>query len=281
MKNFIELVEHLKARKVCRRVAVVNPKDKATLEAVKLATSEGFIEPIMIEDNDLTDAAGKAVIMAQEGQVDMIMKGLIPSETLLKAVIRYNGGLLPNGGLLSQIGCVQIPSHHKLLLYTDAVVIPFPTHEQRIQQVRYIAKLGRAIGIEEPRISLIHCSEDIDVRHFPYTGGYPEIIQMGKDGAFGRCIIGGPLDVRSSCSLESMQTKGIDSPIVGEADALVFPDIESANTFHKTVALFANAKIGSILQGSKVPVMVPSRADSAENKYYSLALASALGSGID
>ena len=104
MKNFIELVEHLKARKVCRRVAVVNPKDKATLEAVKLATSEGFIEPIMIEDNDLTDAAGKAVIMAQEGQVDMIMKGLIPSETLLKAVIRYNGGLLPNGGLLSQIG---------------------------------------------------------------------------------------------------------------------------------------------------------------------------------
>ena len=279
MKDFGDLVERLRASRVRRRVAVVNPRDEATAEAVRRAEAEGFVDPVAIGGDDLQSAAERAVSLAQEGRVDMILKGLIPSETLLKAIIRHKGGLLPKGGLLTQIGCVRIPGYHKLLLYTDAAVIPFPTHEQRIQQVRYIAGVCHAMGIEEPRISLVHCSEEVDVRHFPYTGGYGDIVEMGRAGAFGRCIVGGPLDVKTSCSSESMLTKGIESPLGGDADAFVFPDIEAANTFHKAVTLFARAEVGSLLQGTEVPVVMPSRADNADNKFYGLALAATLGIG--
>ncbi len=279
MKNFDELKNLLRAQNICRRVAVVSPRDPSTIEAVKRAAADGFIEPVMIEDDNLQSAAERAVTLAQNGEVDMLMKGLIPSEVLLKAILRYNGGLLPQGRLLTHVGCAQIPGHNHLLIYTDAAVIPFPTQEQRIDQVKYVIQLCRALGIDEPKVSLIHCSEEVDERHFPYTGGYPEIVKMAEQGEFGPCIVDGPLDVKTSCSPESMKLKGIPSPIAGMANALVFPNIEAGNAFHKTITLFAHAILSSILMGPTVPVVLPSRADSPETKYLSLALASALGTG--
>lgn len=276
MKNFDELKDFLREHRICRRVAIVSPRDPSTIQAVEQAASDGFIIPTLIEDDDLQQAAQRAVTMAQEGQVDMLMKGLIPSEVLLKAILRYNGGLLPKGQLLTHVGCAQIPGYDHLLIYSDAAVIPFPTHEQRIDQVRYVVRLCHALGMDYPRVSLIHCSEEVDERHFPYTGGYTEIVKMAEQGDFGRCIVGGPLDVKTSCSPESMKLKGIPSPIAGKANALIFPNIEAANSFHKTVTFFANATLASILMGPTVPVVLPSRADSPETKYLSLALATAL-----
>lgn len=277
IKNFDEATSRLKANHICRRVAVVSPRDEYTRAAVKRAAEEGFIDPVMLEGDDLKAMAEKAVELAQAGKVDMIMKGLIPTEVLLKAVLRHNGGLLPEGAVLTHTACAQIAQHHKLLFYTDAAVIPFPTHEQRVQQVSYMARLCHAMGIEEPRISLIHCSEEVDERHFPYTGGYPKIAEMARQGEFGRCIIDGPLDLKTSLSAESLKVKGIESALEGEADALIFPDIEAGNVFHKTITLFCNAKLASILQGPRVPVVLTSRADAPDTKYYSLAVAAALG----
>lgn len=276
MKNFDELTAHLRAENICRRVAVVSPRDPSTIEAVRRASEQGFIKPVMIDDDDLQAAAQRAVVMAQTGQVDMLMKGLIHSETMLKAILRYNGGLLPKGRLLTHVGCTQIPGHPKLFLYTDAAVLPFPTHEQRIEQVRYIVDLCHALHIEQPKVALVHCSEDVDERHFPYTAGYREIVRMADEGAFGPCIVDGPLDLKTSCSAESMQLKGIHSPIAGDADALVFPNIEAGNVFHKSVTLFSHATLASILLGPTVPVVLPSRADTPETKFLSLALAAAL-----
>ncbi|MBM6993348.1 MAG: phosphate butyryltransferase [Prevotella sp.] len=277
MKNFDELTTHLRAQHICRRVAVVSPRDASTIEAVHRAAQEGFITPLMIEDDNLQTAAERAVTLVQEGQADMLMKGLIPSEIILKAILRYNGGLLPEGRLLTHVGCAHIPGHPKLLLYTDAAVIPFPTHEQRIEQVKYIIQLCHALGIEQPRVSLIHCSEEVDERHFPYTPGYREIVKMAQDGVFGPCLVDGPLDLKTSCSPESMQVKGIHSPIAGNADALIFPNIETGNVFHKAVTLFGHATLASILLGPTVPVVLPSRADTPETKFLSLALAATLG----
>ncbi|MGI6242389.1 MAG: phosphate acyltransferase [Prevotella sp.] len=277
LRDFSEIVENLRSAGIKRRVAVVSPRDKATVDAIKRASDDGFIEAVMIDDEDLQSAAETAVTLAQEGKVDMIMKGLIPSEILLKAILRFNGGLLPEGGMLTHTACACFAQYHKLLFYTDAAVIPFPTHEQRVQQVRYMADLCHAMGIEEPRISLVHCSEEVDERHFPYTAGYRKIVEMARQGDFGRCIVDGPLDLKTSCSAESLKVKGIDSPIAGDADALVFPDIECGNVFHKCITLFNNAELASLLQGPRVPVVLTSRADAPETKYYSLAVAAALG----
>ena len=103
--------------------------------------------------------------------------------------------------------------------------------------------------------------------------GYGEIKEMAAQGAFGPCIIDGPLDLKTSCSKESMAVKHIDSPIAGDADALIFPDIEAGNLFYKTITLFCQARTAGVLQGPDVPVVLPSRGDSAESKYLSLCLA--------
>ena len=201
------------------------------------------------------------------------MKGLINTDKLLRAVLNKETGILPKGKILTHIAVAEIPNYPKPLFFTDAAVIPYPTQEQRIEQVRVAAYACHALGIEEPKISLVHCSEKVSEKTFPFTAGYQEIIDLAKEGRFGKCIVDGPLDVKCSCSVQNMWAKGIDSPINGEADALIFPDIEAGNSFYKTLTLFGRAETAGVLQGPMAPVVLPSRGDSVFSKYYSIALA--------
>ena len=268
IKNFEQLIENLSQRGEKKRIAVVCPRDRSTQEAVEKAAEQGFISPIFFEDNDPLEA-------------DILMKGLINSDVLLRAVLDKEEGILESGHVLTHVGCASIPTYPKLLFYTDAAVIPYPTQEQRVEQVRYTIALCRAFGIEKPRVSLIHCSEKVDGRHFPFTTGYADIIQKAAQGEFGACLIDGPLDLKTSCSSESLAVKGISSPVEGAADALIFPDIEAANLFHKTITLFARSSVACVLQGTRVPVVMPSRADSSEAKFYSIALAAMRAAASD
>ncbi len=277
MKNFKEVIELLQAQHICRNVAVVCPRDEATQLAVKHAEAEGLIHPIIINEPDLQASAEHAIDLVQKGEADMIMKGLINTAVLLRAILHYNGGILPEGKLLTQLAVAEMSSYHKLLSYTDAAVLPFPTHEQRVQQVQYIVELCQTMKIETPKVSLIHCSEEVDARHFPYTEGYREIVGMAERGEFGSCIVDGPLDLKTSCDPASMAVKGIRSKIAGDADALVFPDIESSNVFHKAITLWCGARMASLLQGASVPVVLTSRADSEESKFYSIVMAALIG----
>lgn len=255
------------------KVAVVCPRDASTQTALRRAELEGIVSPIKIDDEEPQEAARMAVEMVRKGEAEMIMKGLINTDVLLHDILNRETGLLPQGNVLTHVAVASIPAYHKLLFYTDAAVIPFPTQEQRIQQVRYISDVCRSTGIECPKIVLVHCSEKVDARHFPFTEGYQDIKAMALKGDFGHCIVDGPLDLKTSCSPHSMQVKGIQSPIEGDADALVFPDIESGNLFHKAITLFAGATTACMLQGACCPVVLPSRGDDAESKYYSLVLA--------
>lgn len=273
IRNFEALSSYLAHKGVRKRVAVVCPHDASSREAMAKAEEAGFIEAIVVDDPDPRTAAKTAVEMVRSGKADILMKGLVNSDILLRAVLDHDGGLLPHGNTLTHLAVAEVPQYPRLLFYTDAAVIPYPTHEQRIRQVAYIAHLCRQFGIAEPRIALIHCSEKVDARHFPFTEGYPLIAQQARQGCFGPCIVDGPLDVKTSLSAESLQVKGLSSPIGGEADALVFPDIESGNLFHKTISLFGPARIAAVLAGATAPVVLPSRSDSAASKFYSLALA--------
>jgi phosphate butyryltransferase len=273
ISNFEELIAHLQQRGERKRVAVICPRDESTKGAVKKAVEAGFIEAVMLDDDDADMAAAKAVAMARNGEVDVIMKGLINTDNLLRAVLNKETGILPKGRVLTHLTCAQIPGYDKLVYCTDVAVIPHPTAEQREEQLKYALQLMHRLGIEEPRVGLINCTEKVNEKHFPFTVEYKELIAKAQEGAFGRCIIDGPLDLKTCFSPEALHKKGISSPLEGRADAIIFPDIQAGNVFYKTITCFCHAETAAMLCGPLVPVVLPSRGDSIENKFLSLALA--------
>lgn len=272
--NFEELISYLKQRNERKRVAVVCPRDESTQKATARAAEAGFIEAITLDSDNADEAAAQAVIMAREGKADIIMKGLVNTDNLLRAVLNKETGILPKGNVLTHMTCAQIPGYDKLIYCTDVAVIPHPTAEQREQQLRYVLQITRRMGIEEPRVGLINCTEKVNEKHFPFTVEYKQLMAKAEAGEFGRCIVDGPLDLKTCFSPAALHKKGISSPLEGHADAIIFPDIQAGNVFYKTITCFCGAQTAGILCGPQVPVVLPSRGDSPENKFYSLALAS-------
>jgi len=273
IKTLNDMTRFLQQRGDRKRVAVICANDASTRYAIEKGQEMGFIEPLYVDGDDKDECARRAVSMVKSGEADILMKGLISSDVVLRAILDKDTGIMRQGRVLTHIAMAEIPKYDKLLFFTDAAVIPIPTNEQRRQQIHYVNYVCHALGIEEPRISLIHCAEKVSKKAFPYTQDYLDIIAMAQSGYFGRCIIDGPLDLKTSLDSVSLREKGIHSPIDGQADALIFPDIVAGNVFYKTLTLFAYTKTAGVLQGTLKPVVMPSRSDSPESKYHSLALA--------
>lgn len=292
LKDFNEMLARLEAGGERKCVAVACPDDESSITALCEALDRGLINARLVcykpLDERLTryeghvqtytvgndvEAAAKAVELVRQGEADILMKGLISSDTLLHAILNRETGILPRGRVLTHMAVAHMPVYPRLIAYTDAAVIPYPSQEQRETQVGYMVDLCHSLHISCPRVSLIHCSEHVNEKYFPFTLGYQQIKDKAAAGDFGSCIVDGPLDVKTSLSQESLQTKGISSPIAGQADVLVFPDIEAANTFHKTITLFCQAEIACLLQGPDAPVVMPSRSDSGRTKLLSIAMA--------
>ncbi len=273
IKTLNDMIIFLRERGDRKRVAVVSASDASTRYAVEKGKEMGFIEPIYIDGDDKEASARQAVALCRNGKADILMKGLINTDVLLRAILDKEKGIIRPGHVLTHVAMAEIPKYEKLLFFTDAAVIPVPTPAQRRQQIHYMNYVCHAMGIEEPRISLIHCAEKVSAKAFPYTTDYLEIIAEAQTGCFGHCIIDGPLDLKTSLDAVSLHEKGIHSIIDGQADALIFPDIVAGNVFYKTLTLFAYAKTAGVLQGTLCPCVVSSRADSPDSKYYSLALA--------
>ena len=273
IKTLNDMTRFLQQRGDRKRVAVVCPGDASTRYAIEKGQEMGFIEPILVDGDDKDECARRAVSMVRHHEADILMKGLINSDIVLRAILDKETGIMRPGRVLTHIAMAEIPKYEKLLFFTDAAVIPIPTNDQRRQQIHYVNYVCHALGIEEPRISLIHCAEKVSAKAFPYTVDYLEIIAEAQTGKFGRCIIDGPLDLKTSLDSVSLREKGIRSVIDGQADALIFPDIVAGNVFYKTITLFGYAKTAGVLQGTQCCCVLPSRADSPESKYYSLALA--------
>ncbi len=289
------MTAHLRGLHRRFRVAVVCGGDGCTLSAVRRAVAEGFVEAVFVGGDgggDLgvppvpadephaafvpvgspEEAAEKAVCMVHGGEADVLMKGLIHTDTLLRAVLNKEWGILRPGQVLTHIAAAQLPAYDKLLFFSDPAVIPYPTQQQREAQVAYMARLAHACGIEEPRIALLHCAETVSGK-FPHTLGYGDICARAARGEWGRVRVDGPLDLRTACDPVALRVKGITSDLEGRADGLVFPDIEAANVIYKALPIFAGARVAGALQGTDAPVVLSSRGDDAEAKFNSLALA--------
>ena len=296
--DFASVARHLCKTAVRKRVALVCPQDSHTQYVIERALKEETADFLLFCSGDLKpemqalvrqcpdrltlsfastpdEAAHDAVVAVREKQADVLMKGTVNTDNLLRAVLNKQWGLLQPGAVLSHVAVVQIPSYSKLLVFSDAAVIPRPTLEQFDAIVRYTVAMSRRLGVAQPKVALVHCTEKVNEK-FPHTLDYEELKHRAAQGAYGEVCLGGPMDVKTACDAESGAVKGIVSPVVGQADILVFPNIESGNTFYKTVTLFGKATSAGILFGTTAPVVVASRADSGESKYYSLVLACAM-----
>ncbi len=293
--SFKDLTSHLTGSNHRKRMAVANAVDSHTLDAVINAVNEGIveaylvgdvavIEPYLLEKPDIstyihiidkpdaTEATLEAVRMVKDGECDILMKGLVNTDVILRAILDKQKGLMPPGNVLTYNAALEIPGYHKLIFFSDPAVIPYPTLEQRKAMIKYAINTCYKFGLTTPKVALIHATEVANPK-IQFMQDYLDIMQMWRAGEFGNVIIDGPLDIFLALDSERGGIKKVPSPLLGDADVLIFPDFGCANVFYKGVALFANAQMGGILQGTSKPCVLTSRSETALSKFYSIAVA--------
>jgi phosphate butyryltransferase len=196
----------------------------------------------------------------------------VGTDKFLKAVMDKNNGLMLPDAVLSYVCAIELPSYHKLLFITDPAVIPSPSLEQKIAMAEYATEMAGRFGINRPKIALISASEKPS-RHFKSSDDYGIMCKMAKKGEIADCIMDGPLDIFLACDKKSVEIKGIETPVNGDADILLFPSLESSNPFYKGLMLFAQGELAGLIRGTEKPVIVMSRSESEKSKFYCIALA--------
>ncbi len=289
-----QMVQHLCDTGLNKRIAVAVAEDENTISALIEAQNKGFATPILIgnktkiEDTitvenakpeefqivdipDHSTAAREAVRMVRNDEADILMKGLIGTDKFLKAVLDKENGLLPPKAVMSYVCALELPKYDKLLFVSDTAVLPYPDLKQKIAMVNYTIQMTKKFGIDKPKIALIGASEKVS-DNFHYCADYTQICKMANQGQIPNCTIDGPLDIFLACDKESVEIKGVPTPINGEADALIFPSLESANSFYKGLMLFGGGELAGLIQGTIKPVVVMSRSESQKSKFYCIAL---------
>lgn len=278
------------------RMAVACAEDPATIHAVAKAAVNGLMKVVLIGHKekiielvngfdskfleqseivhveDETETAHVAVQMVHAGKADALMKGLIGTATFMKAILDKNDGLLPKGNLLTHVAVMDIPSYPKLLLVSDAAIIPTPDVNDKVKMLNYNVDIAHVLGIEKPKVALISAAEKINFR-LQSSIDAAVIKAMADRHQIVGAIVDGPLALDVSLSEHHCQIKGLDSPINGSADILIFPNIETANTFYKSATILANGRTAAMVVGASVPIVLTSRADEDDTKYFSILLA--------
>ncbi|MCB1182573.1 hypothetical protein KDM41_04000, partial [bacterium] len=226
----------------------------------------------VVDEPDVAAAGARAVAMVRGGEADVLMKGLIATSDYMKLILDKERGLLPPGNVLSHVSVFELPAYvaacGKLLFAGDVAIIPAPDREAKRQILGYCLDAARSFGVEAPRAALIAATEKVSPR-MPATTDAAEIAAAG---GFGDAIVEGPLALDVALSAEACRIKGLDSRVGGEADVLVFPNIETGNVFYKASTLLAGARLAAAVVGTSAPCVLTSRADSEESKFLSIAL---------
>ncbi|KAB2444644.1 phosphate butyryltransferase [Bacillus luti] len=238
-----------------------------------LQTSE-HIEVIAATSN--AEAAELSVKAVRNGEADVLMKGNIPTANILKAVLNKEWGLR-KGSVLSHVAAFEVPNYNRLIFVTDAAMNIAPDVTQKAAIIQNTVEVARAIGIELPKVAPIAAVEVVNPA-MQATIDAAMLTQMNRRGQIKDCIVDGPLALDNAVSQIAAEHKGIVSDVAGKADILLVPTIEAGNVLYKSLVYFADAKVGAMIAGAKAPIVLTSRADSAETKVYSLALAVATAS---
>jgi len=233
-----------------------------------LQTSE-HIEVIAAASS--AEAAELSVKAVRNGEADVLMKGNIPTANILKAVLNKEWGLR-KGSVLSHVAAFEVPNYNRLIFVTDAAMNIAPDVTQKAAIIQNTVEVARAIGMDLPKVAPIAAVEVVNPA-MQATIDAAMLTQMNRRGQIKNCVVDGPLALDNAVSQIAAEHKGIVSDVAGKADILLVPTIEAGNVLYKSLVYFADAKVGAMIAGAKAPIVLTSRADSAETKVYSLALA--------
>jgi len=293
--NFDQLFDALRA-KAKKRIIGAWAVDDHTITAISKAVELGIVEGTLVGDKDKIEevckaegldvtkltvidnkvelaAIAQAVEMVKNGEGDILMKGLCSTDKYMRAILNKEKGLLPPKAVLSHVSVIQNPSYPKLIFFSDIAVIPAPDFKQKQAQIKYLTATAKSFGIDKPKIAAIAATEQM-LDGMPACVEAALLAKMNDRGQIAGCLLDGPLALDVALSQEAVAIKKLKSEVAGDADCLLFPNIESANVFYKTNSqLCPGVRQAAMVVGAQAPCVLSSRADSIDTKLNSIALA--------
>jgi phosphate butyryltransferase len=293
IKKLDELFELLKSKPKKRLVAAF-ANDAHTIEAVYVAVEKGIVDATLTGDEvnirkicqehgfdtsrfeivnepDEVKAASLAVKLINDGKANLLMKGSLSTDKYMRAILNKEKGLCNEGAVLSHITVMEFSAYHKLLTVSDVAIIPLPELKQKVKMIDYMVKTAKAIGVENPKVAVIAATEQM-LPGMPACVDGALLAKMSDRGQISGCVIDGPLSLDCAIDMESVQIKKVKGPVAGDADCLLFTNIEAGNVFFKGGTKLAGAELAAFVAGARVPCVLTSRGDSALTKTYSIAL---------
>ncbi|NIA06777.1 MAG: phosphate butyryltransferase [Actinobacteria bacterium] len=294
MKNFDQLLNLIKDKPV-RSVAVAAADDASVIEAVKLAQQNNIAKAILIgrkegilkkaakidlvlgeqdviDEPDDIKAAAKAVKLVSDGKADILMKGYIHTDDFLRAVLNRENGLR-TGVVMSHVFIIEVPEFDRLLFITDGAMNIAPNLQQKAEIILNAVHLANLFGVTRPKVAVLAAVELVNP-NMPVTLDAAVLAKMSQRDQFRpEVIIDGPFALDNAISEIAAKHKNITGPVAGAADILMVPDIEAGNMLAKSLVYFGHYRLAGILMGASAPVVLTSRADSAESKMLSMAAA--------
>jgi len=300
IKRLNEIVQEAKRGKPMT-LSVACGDDPHTIEAVGRAVREGIVKATLIGNKGKIEKVSKehnvnpqafeimdepdegkalrlAVKLVKQKERAFLMKGLVDTSKYMRAILDKEAGLLPAGKILSHVAAMEFPLHSKLLIVSDVAVIPKPDLPAKIAMTNYCIEVTHSFGIEKPKVAIIAAVEKVNLK-MEETLDAAVISKMAERGQIKGAIVDGPLALDTAVSKESCEIKGLISAVDGDADVLIFPNIETANVFFKACTQLAGGEIAGVVAGTEVPCILTSRADSEDSKFYSIALGAVLAGG--
>jgi len=289
-----DMFEALRSRESKRLVAAY-ANDSHTIGAVSKAVDLGLVNATLVGDKetiiavcekegidskkfdivhepDEMGAAFKAVDLINQGKGNLLMKGLVSTDKYMRAILHKENGLLPPKAVLSHVTVMENPNYHKLLIFGDVAIIPAPELKEKIAITNYVIATAKALGIEKPKVAVLAATEQVSPK-MPACVDAALIAKMADRSQIKGAYVDGPLALDVAIDKESAKIKKLGGHVAGDADCLVFPNIESGNVFYKANTKLAKSELGAMVVGAKVPAVLSSRGDTIKTKLYSIALA--------
>ena len=297
-KSFDSLFERVKAQGKTRRVVVAGSNSDHTMEAILYAMKEGLVTPIFCGDEKKTmelfreygggdydyvmhhcptpeEAVARAIRCINEGDADILMKGLVDTSLVMGAALKREGGMRTDSPIVNALGFAEIETYHKILAMTDGSICISPDVQQKKAMIQNSVNAMHKMGWTCPKVACLAAVEKVNPKMQATVDG-AELQRMNRDGEITGCIVEGPVAFDIAVNRESAEIKGIKSDIAGDADLILFPDIQAANIGIKIIIETGRNKVGTAVLGLKAPIVMSSRGGAVGTKFRSLLVASAM-----
>jgi phosphate acetyltransferase len=244
---------------------------KGTIEALAKQFGINMSQYEVVDAPDSQSASEAAVRLVREGKAEMLMKGSLHTDEILAAVVARDTGLR-TGRRISHCFVMDVPTLEQAIIITDAAVNIFPTFEDKVHIIQNAIDLAISLGKMKPKVAILSAMETVNPK-VPSTMEAGALCKMADRGQITGGILDGPLALDNAINLDAAKTKKIDSPVAGQADILVVPDLEAGNMLAKSLTFLADADSAGIVLGARVPIILTSRADSVMSRLASCAVA--------